>query len=249
MSRIPRLLAITAVLALIVFGCSQEPPEEGLAADLGTLMEGEPDAPDLAQVAPEHSTILYADELVTVSRLELEPGETVPEHQANHRLLVATGGAGQLEVSRADTSTIEAFDRGEVRYVAPGEMSFDNTGEAPLELLTVTRTGVILPTFMEQRVAEVSDEMADTGEVLLSNDHATVRRLELEPGASAELPAVPIRVVYPAGASALEYQTAAGDAEEITTDRADAYLRPGDDHTVVNRGDETATVMVFEWLI
>lgn len=236
---------VVVVLAMAA-ACADQPADEGrLVQDLGSLMQPVPQAPAIAEVAPEHVEIVFADPLVQASVVTLGPGESIPEHDASHRVLLAVNGGGTLQVERDGQLLSEAFRDGEVRYLQPGTASFENLGELPLELVAVTRTGVALPEFMERD----GDQAASPGRILLDNEAVRVRELALSPEETAELPAVPIRAVYALGALSLEYRTAAGEQEHVQTESAQAYSRAGNDEWVANRGEEDARFLVVEWLI
>jgi hypothetical protein len=240
-----RIIALAAMVVLLAAACGQEPPEEGLIEDLGTLMPAQPEPPEAAMAAPDLVEIVHADEFVTVSKLTLQPGDLIPEHRAYHRLLYASNGGGELQITHGETVVTEVFADREVRYVEPGIGTLENVGAQPFELLAVTRTDVDLPEFMEME----EPQPAELGRVVFETDRATVREITLEPGASADLPRVPIRIVFAIGTADLEYITADGEIERVRSDSFAAYSRSGADRSITNRGGEAVQLMIFEWLV
>jgi hypothetical protein len=180
-----------------------------------------------------------------VSEINLQPGESVPNLETNHRLYSHSAGAGELEIGSAGEAVPMELAIGDVRYVGPGEITITNSGEQPVTLVEVARTESMLPEYLETEV----DAPAEPQSVLLSNDSARALELTMEPGQRVELAQVPIRVVYSPLASQLEYETADGDLIEVPAELATAYTRPGSDLSIRNAGDVTVTVIAFEWLI
>jgi quercetin dioxygenase-like cupin family protein len=233
---------VLATLMLVACG-GREAPDGGLVEDLETIMPAEPEVPATAAEAPEHTEIVYAGTLVTITRIALEPVEAVPEHQAPYRVLYVVSGA-DLEVDHEGTLQVIPLEAGEVHALEAGKYSFRNVGDEPLELVAVARTDVDIPENMEFEPKTVPA----AGWLLLETDRVRVRELDLEPDAMVELPAVPIRVVYARGAVVLEYVDASGEVERVETVAGATHVRPGGDRSVTVRGSEAGRIIVFEWL-
>jgi hypothetical protein len=233
-------------MIVVAAACGGQPEDEtGLVEDLGTLMPGEPETPSSAEVAPDNVRVLFADDLVHVSEITLQPGESVPNLETHHRLYFHSAGAGELDIGTSDDAAPMELDIGDVRSVGPGEITITNTGQQPVILIEVARTESMLPEYLDTEV----DTSAGAQKVLLVNDNARVLELTLKPGQRTELARVPIRVIYSPLASQLEYETADGDLVAVPSELATAYARSGSDLSISNAGDVSVTVIAFEWFI
>lgn len=237
-------LAVLALSIAVVQGCGSDPAEDGLVEDLGSLMPGEPSVPEVADTLPENVKVLFADDLVHVSRVVLRPGESVPELESGHRLYYLPRGTAELAVDVDGDMTMTTLTSGNARYVEPGAASITNVGALPIELIEVARTVVMLPEYLE---TEAQDPIQPY-EVVLENDQVRVREVTLESGETAELARVPVRLVYPLTESTLEYRPIDDDVVPIPGGPAAAYSRPGDDLSVTNPGEESVTIVTFDWL-
>ncbi len=240
-----RLTVIAITLVLSLAGCGSEPPEKGLVEDLGTLMPGEPVTPDAAEAAPESVEVLFADDLVHVSRIALQPGETVPGIESNHRLYYHPNGDAELAIDRDGEVTSAEITAGDLHYVEPGVVTITNASLQAAMLVEVARTDVMLPEFMELDRPAGSEGIL----TLFANDVVEVRQVTLQAGASADLPAAPIRVVYVDSSAMVSYRDAEGVEIEVSTDGASAHQRPGNDAAVTNLADEPVTLVLFDWLV
>lgn len=240
-------LAVFGLAALLATaGCEREPSDTGLVKDMETLLPAEPEVPETAVEAPEHTEIVHADELVSLVRITLEPGERVPEHDAPYRVLYAVSG-GDLEIGRGGEVETVPLGDGEVVTLEPGTYSVANVGDEPVELIAAARTDAALPVYA---AAEEPEEDGGAGRVLLANDRVRVRVVDVGPDETVPLEPVPIRVVYtPATAVTLEYTTAAGDTVPVSTAVSQGHARPGDDQSVAVQGASSPVrLIMFEWL-
>lgn len=243
-SREQILTIVTAIACVLTCACGA--PEEGLVEDLGTLMPGEPESPEVAKAMPGIVKVFFADDLLHVSRITLRPGVSIPEIESGHRLYYLPIGTAELAIEQDGEMSLTNLSRGEIRYTAPGPVKITNTGALPVELIEVARTDVMLPEFLETP----NQEAGFGHEILFENDMVIVRELNLEVDATADLSAVPVRAFYLDQETILEFASADGDVVPIpTTTPAAAYSRDGDDLSVTNRGDEPVRVVLFEWLI
>jgi hypothetical protein len=243
-----RLLSLAGLGLLIVSvaACgSDSPPDEGLVEDLGSLMPGEPEVPDAAETVPDNVTVLFADDLLHVSRIMLRPGESVPEIESGHRLYFKPLGTAELAVDNNDVQTMTTLVGGDVYQVEPGMVSITNVGTLPIQLIEVARTEVALPEFLESERRTT----AERGKLLLDSDQVRVVELALEAGETAELSPAPVRLVYSMNDSVLEYHPTDGDSVEIPSPASAVYIRPGDDVSVGNQGQEPATIVLFDWFV
>lgn len=244
LSRLKSLTVLIAGLAVaLAAGCGQEEPaEQGLVEDLSELMPAEPDVPESAEAAPEHTRIIYADEYVAVTAVSLAPGEEVPPHPGDERVLYART-AGLLEVGPADARLELELEPGLVVVLEPGSYAFDNVGETAIEGIVIARTELALPEMVEQP----RTEPAPAGRLLFESDRLRVRELDLEPAVGYELGPVPLRVVYAPETVVLEYADAEGNTVDVETERFGVHVRRDVDRTVVNTGAEPSQVVVFEF--
>jgi len=238
-------LAILVMAIAVALGCGSDKPEGGLVEDLGSLMPGEPEVPSVAETAPDNVEVLFADDLVHVSRITLRSGESIPELESGPRLYYQPLGLAELSIGNDGEIFMAELKSGEVRYVEPGAVTITNVAELPIELIEVARTAVMLPEFLESRASEP----APNQQTIFENDQVRVQELTLDGGDTADLSSVPIRVVYSPSDSVLEYRSADGETVPVSSGPSAAYSRPGDDLSVTNPGDETATVVIFEWLV
>jgi hypothetical protein len=241
-----RLIVIVIAIVLSLAGCGgSEPPEEGLVEDLGTLMPGEPVTPAAAEAAPDNVEVLFADDLVHVSRIALQPGETVPEIESGHRLYYHPNGDVELAIDRDGEETSVEITAGDLHYVEPGVVTITNAGLQGARLVEIARTDVMLPEFMEDDRPVASDGIL----TLFANDVVEVRQVTLQAGDSADLPVAPIRVVYTDSSALVSYRDAEGVEIEVSIDGASAHQRPGNDASVTNLADDPVTLVLFDWLV
>jgi hypothetical protein len=239
-------LASAALLILVIAACGADSrPDDGLVEDLGTLMPGEPEVPEAAEAAPDNVTVLFADDLVHVSRIMLRPGESVPEIETGHRLYFQPLGTAELAIDNEDVQTMTTLVGGDVYQVEPGMVSITNIGSLPIELIEVARTDVNLPEFLE---TEATNEVGGDN-VLLNDERVRVVELTLETGETAALSPAPVRLVYSVTESTVEYRSSDGTTVEIPSGASPAYTRPGDDLSVRNPGDDPVTIVVFDWFV
>lgn len=244
-ARTLRTLVFISIVAIAMSCGGDKPEESGLTADLGSLMEGEPEMPAAAEVAPENVDVLFSDDLLQVSRISLEPGESLPELETNHRVYYRPDGLDELEISVAGDAAAVVEDNGTVAYVDAGTTTLTNVGEQPMEVIEVARTDVMLPEFLATDTAEP----APTSNELLDNDAVRVDELTLDGGASAELPEVPTRLIYSPVDSVLIFESADGETIQVPAGLSEAYTRPGDDVSVTNAGEDPVTVVIFDWFV
>jgi hypothetical protein len=241
-----RFTVIVIAFVLSLAGCGgSEPPEKGLVEDLGTLMPGEPVTPDAAEAAPQNVEVLFADDLVHVSRIALQPGETVPEIESNHRVYYHPNGDVELAMDRDDEVSSIEIPAGDVHYLEPGVVTISNAGLQAARLVEVARTDVMLPEFMEDDRPAASEGIL----TLFANDVVEVRQVTLDAGESADLPLAPIRVVYTDSSAMISYRDADGVEFEVSLEGASAHQRPGNDAAVTNLADDPVTLVLFDWLV
>ncbi len=236
------VLVMAGALAVLP-GCGQRPPKKGLVKDLETLMPGQPQVPPAAAEAPEDASILYADDLVSITRFSLEPGKEIPEHPADRRVLYFLG-SGTVEITHGGASHTVSATAGQVEYLEPGDYSVANSGEDALQFLIVDRTDVDLPADM----AALTGGGVPPGDVVFSNADVRVWTLTIKPTDEAELPQVPIRIVYSESALVLAYTGAGGQTEEVDMAAGQAVGRAGNDVSVQDIGQGGGQIVVFEWL-
>ncbi|MEE4273690.1 MAG: hypothetical protein V2I67_18590 [Thermoanaerobaculales bacterium] len=240
-----QLAALVSAAVVVGAGCGSDAPDESLVEDLGSLMPGEPVVPQVAEKAPDNVTVLFADDVVHVSRIILRSGESIPVIEAGHRVYFLAMGTAELAVEDETESLLIRLNASDVHYVEPGVVSMTNVGDLPIELIEVARTPVMLPEFLETRVAEARFD----NPVLYDNDWVRVHEMTVEPGSTIDLHPAPIRVVLPMNECDLEYRTVEDEVVVIPGGPSNPYARPGDDVSVSNPGDDAVTFVVFDWLM
>ena len=241
--RLRTTFVLVAALAVLP-GCGQKPPKKGLVKDLETLMPAQPQVPAAAAEAPENATILYADDLVSITRFSLAPGAAIPKHPADRKVMYFLD-SGSVEIIHGGASQAVPVKAGEVRYVEPGDFGVGNSRQNALDFLMVDRTDVDLPAYM----AALTGGGVPPGDVVFSNAEARVWTLTIEPDQEAELPQVPIRIVYSQGALVLAYSGPNGEPEEVHMAAGEAVGRAGNDVSVQDIGPEGGEIVVFEWFV
>lgn len=240
----PHVGALVIAALVLLPACAKKPPDKGLVKDLETLMPDQPQVPPAAAEAPQSATVLYADDLVGVTKLSLSPGEAIPEQPADRRVLYFLS-SGTLGVAQGGQTRTMPVQEGDVQFFPAGQYVVRNAGQESLSFLIVDRTDVDLPDYM----AALTGGGVPPGDVVFSNADVRVWRLSIQPDEEADLPQVPIRIVYSQGALVLLYTAASGQTEEVHTAAGEAFGRAGDDTSVTDIGPEAGAIVVFEWLV
>ncbi|MEJ2190607.1 MAG: hypothetical protein P8Y93_14635 [Acidobacteriota bacterium] len=238
-----RYFAMTAIFLTAVACGGSKPEEKGLVEDLGSLMEGEPEVPAAAKAAPEKVDVLFADNLLQVSKIRLEPGESLPDVEANHRVYYRPEGFTELEIDTDGETDAALEENGAVAYVDIGTTTLTNNGSQPIEAIEVARSDAPMPEFLENEAPELTPNRT----TLFDNDVVQVDELTLDPGATETMPQVPARLIYTPSESLLRFQPTGGESIQFPSDPFTAYARPGDDISVTNDGENTVTFVIFDW--
>jgi len=238
-----RFLIVTAIFLTAVACGGSKAEDKALVKDLGSLMEGEPEVPAAAKAAPEKVDVLFANNLLQVSKIRLEPGESLPDVEANHRVYYLSGGLTGLEIDTNGETDAGIEKNGTVAYVDSGTTTLINTGNQSLEAIEVARSDALMPEFLDNEAPKLVPRPA----TLFDNDVVQVDELTLDPGATEILPQVPTRLVYTPGESLLRFERKDGESIQVPSNPITAYARPGDDISVTNDGKNTVTFVIFDW--
>lgn len=237
-------LSLLALVATLACGGAEKPADEHLTGDLTDLMPAAPASPVAAEAAPERTTILFADPNVVVSRLQLEPGDTMPDHRGEDRVLLCLAGDG-LTVSRAELETVRTTSAGDALAIGPGEATFTNQGEEPIIALLTSRSEVPLEDLPAGTLPVDPEVMADGGELMLNTDAVAVVRTTLAPGDALPVVGAPLWIVFAEDGATLAVRQPDLDEVRVPLAAGEVLVRKDPDTALTNVGDAPASLFVI----
>jgi hypothetical protein len=244
------IVSLSLALAVVAGGCGQQPPEEGFVEDVATLMPEDPAVPPTYTLAPPGSIVVYGDEHVVAARIDLVPGDEIPEHELDGAVLYGIDDA-DIRVIRNGEERLEEFERGEVLALDAGRFAFANPitddGEPTADqLLFITRSEVSLPDLPEE-YAPFGPAEADDGVVLFEDETRRVVEVQLDARSSIALDVVPLRLVYAVTDAELSFADEVDAGNLVVLESGEADARTARDIKLENVGDNPATVVLFEY--
>jgi quercetin dioxygenase-like cupin family protein len=238
------LPALIAGVFLVTLACGQ-PEEAPLTEDLAELLPAAPEQPALLESAPQHVTALFGNGYAIAMRVDLEPGQEIPEHRAGFRAAYAMSEC-TLRVTADRHTRDHHFLAGEARSWRAGTYSFENVGDSDAHLVMVTRTETPLPEVSpagEDGPAMHVDALQGT--ILIANHAADVFERALAPGKELPLPRAFPRLILAVTPADLNVRDRASQDRFFELDRGDVLWRDAGPTRLENRGDETARLVIF----
>ena len=217
----------------------------GLAGCIG-LAETAPQSssvPILADVSDAASTVLE-NEWVRVTRVSLEPGQSLPTHSVAQRVIYALS---DYEVAWREGDEPEIRRRwaaGNIHVYQAGDHSLTNIGDSEASFLVVERLSGYLPASAGAEVADAAVMSPATTELLLETDIFRVLRVELSPEQSQPMHGGRPRVIYALTDYKIEWREDGEAPKTRSWTQGDAHWHLSGDHAARNIGGTTAS-----WLI
>lgn len=265
----PRVLIIPLLSTVALLGSCGGSGDGGIFGD----EEEEEGMEVLYGPAPRESRFaerVFSNEYVRVIRVTLPPGETLPPHDEDARLvlslsdyLVAYREPLREEIdgenpTDVEDDRVEDYARGECHWHEGGLHAVRNVGETVADFLVFVRTDVGLPSADggglgdggdgEGGAAERVDELApDFADVWFGNGTARVVRVLLPPDEVLPVHDAPARLLYALESFRVTFLTVDGDAIERTLDAGDFEWHDPERHAVANTSDLPAEFLVIGW--
>jgi hypothetical protein len=235
---------IAGVVLMTTMACAQS-EEAPLTEDLAELLPATPERPALLESAPQHVTALFGNDYAIAMRVDLAPGQDIPEHEAGFRAAYALSEC-MLRITADNKDAVHHFLAGEARAWQAGTYFFENIGDSDAHLVMVTRTNTPLPAATsagEDRPAMHPDALQGT--ILIANQAADVFERALEPGKELPLPRAFPRLILAVTPAELTVGDPASEDQPFELDRGDVLWRDADPTRLENRGNETTRLVVF----
>jgi len=246
--QLTRSILTLCCVAGALWGCARYPEAER-AADLdenvAVLLPDQPTDPAIVTAEPALARTVFANEWVGVARVDLEPGELIPPHEAGTRFVYPLSEC-TLSVIDDGIEKIVNLEPGELTSWPAGRLGVANVEATPAEFLVVERSPVeTSPDLVTLAIPDDAVEAERHGTVLLDDD--TVLGIDLR---LAELDADPLPPNLPMLVVALsdcdlEFQgQAVPEVEEIMKHGEAVWLEAGFG-AVVNVGEGEAHAFVL----
>ena len=231
---------ILASLPLIACGpADQEAPPPAAGVDERTAT-----APATPLQQPR---TLFENPSVRVLEFSLEPGEALPTHEGQRRVVYSLSNY-QIRFTEGGTADETTWQEGDVHWHGADDHAVENIGTTTARFLVVARTDMGLTG--ETPAGDLQDAAAmdpDHGELLLDNEYARVVRVTLAPGEAQPLHQGLPRLVYSLTPYTIRYTEAGQDPIERSFQAGDAHWHEAGEHAVENTGATEARYVVIQF--
>jgi hypothetical protein len=249
--RTPTIFVLSTITLLMGSACGVPQPKEGLVEDLAEIMPSAPDTPGLDGVSPDSATTVFENGHVLAVRVRLEPGERIPGHLADFRVVYAMSDFS-LEVSTTEETIQRRFSPGEVSAWEPGRYSFENVDDAVADYFVVSRKGSAASKDHSnlQAHAEAPTPPESAGALLFSNNELDVLKVDLEPGEEHQLSLGYPSLVYGATPAAVDFRSVTGAESRVGLNKGRVVWLDPEVVIAENSGNRTARLVVFslKWI-
>lgn len=189
-------------------------------------------------------TLVFENEYVRVLRFDVAPGETVPMHAGDKRLIYSLDDYTITWREAGQAETVKSWKMGDVHVHEALEHGLTNTGDTPARFLVFERLDTALPQSVAAQAPDIVE--ADTGHagLLFENEDFRVAHVGLAPGEAQPLHEGGWRAVYSLTDYTISWQE--GDQPVVSKQWAagQAHWHEPGPHKAVNSGDTPA-----EWLV
>jgi hypothetical protein len=187
---------------------------------------------------------LFGNDYVDVYRLTIEPGEELPLHAGNERIVYSLSDytIAWTETGQEDTET-KKWREGDVHAHEALDHSVKNIGNTIADFLVIVRSDESVAKSDHGRA--VSEIQGSYAALIAELDHATVFRVALPAGARQPMHEGTARLVYSLNDYSLVFSTPSGDESEADFDTGDVHWHDAGPHAAANIGDETARFVIF----
>ncbi len=185
---------------------------------------------------------LFANDYVEVHRVTLEPGDGLPLHSGDARLIYSLSDYTIEWTERGETTT-KTWREGDVHAHEALEHAVRNTGNTIADFLVVARTDKALP--KAERGADAADVAGGYAAFIAEFDDARVLRVALPAGGSQPIHQGAARVVYSLNGHSIAFSTPEGGERVREFATGDVHWHDAGPHAVANAGDETARFVIF----
>lgn len=185
---------------------------------------------------------LFNNDYVSVSRVTLAPGEELPMHSGNARIVYSLSDYTILWTEGGETEE-KSWREGDVHAHEPLEHAMKNTGNTIADLLIVARSDAALPA--NENAADAATVPGGYAAVIAELEDARVLRVALPSGAEQPLHAGAPRIVYSLNDYSVVFKTPDDDGRDVDLSTGSVHWHEAGPHAVLNSGDDTARFVIF----
>ncbi len=249
------IIAISAVLALVLAGCSKSDSQSGAADPAKTAAEVARSAPDNAAVQeigddpavtdPDLYTNEFENERVRILRIKYGPGEEATMHSHPKSVAVFLTAADGMMTLPDGSSVKFSVPAGVASYNEAGAHQPKNTSDAAWELVEVE----LKPRQGEQAAPDGPDPTrvdADHYKTEFENDEVRIVRIRYGAGEESTMHYHPDSVAVFITDHLVQMTMPDGTTTEIPADAGDAMFIPGGQHLPKNVSDEDWELVLVE---
>jgi hypothetical protein len=244
-------ILIVAAAMILAPACKAPPPEETLAGKLGDLMEEVPEPPALDVVAPEAAVTIDRNQFVSVVQVNLDPAESVPEHDASPSAVYAVTDI-VLEKNDGESGETITLAGGEAATWNAGRYELVNAGESGAEMVVVARTAERLSAAVEMTEQAEGESPGIPAEsqpsALAASDYFRVRQVAVEAGVERRVVCEHPCSVYTLTAASIEVPRYDETVEAMDVFEKRALWFDWQSEFTVNAGEQPVALAVFEVL-
>lgn len=185
---------------------------------------------------------LFSNDYVSVSRVTLAPGDELPMHSGNARVVYSLSDYTIRWTEEGKTEE-KVWREGDVHAHEGLEHAMKNIGTTIADLLIVARSDAALP------ATENTDDAASVpggyAAVIAELEDARVLRVALPSGAEQPLHAGAPRIVYSLNDYSVVFKTPDDDGRDVDLSTGSVHWHDAGPHAVFNNGDDTARFVIF----
>jgi len=193
---------------------------------------------------PESASLVLADATGRVVRFDLAPGERLPQHAGDTRVVVSLTDARIGWTDGDAAETVVEWSAGDVHTHAPGLHALRNLGAEPMAFLVILRGAA--PAAADD--ADLASERPDLATVVLQERGAKVVRVDLPPGASTGVHGGNARIVVSLVDYRLRWTEGDAPAEDRDWSAGEVHVHGAGQHEAANVGDSMASFLLVSWL-
>ncbi|MEC9373019.1 MAG: hypothetical protein VYC34_04210 [Planctomycetota bacterium] len=201
----------------------------------------------LELTAPASTDKIFQNSKISVIEVRLDPGQRLPAHTANERIIYALTD-GEILFTEGRNAWEEIFAAGEAHYHGRGIHAVQNITDTPIQFLIFERrrSSASAPDQPDLAHADFDDENNRITH-LFANSQARVSRVELPAGEELKQRDALDRAVYALSGYRVRYENESGISDVRRHEAGSIHWHDADRHTLVNVGDSTARFVVIEW--
>ncbi len=202
--------------------------------------------PDITSASPNLAEKLFENPYVYVWRVTLSPGDSIPMHKGNDRIIYSETDYTLRFLTIDGESSKQSWSNGEAHWHESGTHAVINTGNTSAQYLVAERKSQSLPKCAEEMNSpEISDVAMEMTTSILENESAKVLRMDLPPNTSLPQHDGMNRLIYSLSDYQISFSDVEGEEDESSYQTGDLHWHDACPHEVANIGQDTATFLVL----